>query len=137
MSSSSAPVVTFANAPALVIAYLKPLVSPLVVKHDVPNPRPDTFIRVLRTGGSSNTGGGSAAPLDLAQLTVESWAPDSDTAEANAQTVRHHINNLVGLSLSGHAVYKVVELSGPGELPDPLSNSRRSTWSVQVWIRGL
>ena len=137
MSSNSAVVVTFANAPALVIAHLRPLVAPLPVHHDVPNARPPTFIKIFRTGGSSNTGGGSAAPLDLAQLTIESWATDSDTAEANAQIVRRHINDLVGQSLSGHPVYKVVELSGPGELPDPFSNSRRSTWSVQVWIRGI
>lgn len=130
MTSSSDVVVEYANAPALVIAYLNPLVTP-PVHHDVPNPRPATFIRVLRTGGPHE------GVIDLAQLTIESWAPDSDTAETNAQTVRRLINNLPGQSLAGHAVYKVVELSGPGELPDPFSDSRRSTWSVQVWIRGL
>ena len=131
MPSASNIVVTYDNAAALVIAYLKPLVTPLEVHHDVPNTRPATFIRILRTGGPRD------GVLDLAQLTVESWAYAADTAETNAQIVRRHLNNLVGQVLSLHPVYKVIELSGPHELPDPLSDSRRVTWSAQVWIRGL
>ena len=133
MPSASNVVVTYPNAAALVIAYLKPLVTPLAVHHDVPNARPATFARVLRTGGPRE------GVLDLVQLTIESWAgpADGDVAETNAQIVRRHVNNMVGATLGSYPVYKVVELSGPAELPDPLSDSRRVTWSVQVWIRGL
>lgn len=131
MPSASNIVVTYDNAAALVIAYLKPLITPLAVAHDVPNPRPTNFVRILRTGGPRE------GVLDLVQLTIESWAYAADTAESNAQIVRRHINNMVGASLSSHPVYKVVELSGPAELPDPLSDSHRVTWNIQAWIRGI
>jgi hypothetical protein len=131
VTSSSNVVVTFGNAAALVINHLRPLIAPLPIRHDVPNPRPTPFIRIVRTGGPRS------GVIDTAQLTIESWAADADVAEANAQTVRKLVNDLVGQTLNGHPVYRVDELSGPAELPDPFSDSRRSTWTVQVWIRGL
>lgn len=128
--SSSNVAVTYPNAAALVITKLRAALPSLLFCHDVPTARPDIFVRVFRTGGPRDS------VIDQAQLTIESWAPDSDTAETNAQTVRDVLNGLPGQILGGYPVYRVDELSGPGDLPDPLSDSRRSTWSVQVWIRG-
>lgn len=125
-------VITFPNCAALVIARLRTALPGLTIEHDVPNPRPDTFIRIFRTGGVKAT-----LVTDAAQLTVESWAPAPDFASDNAELVRAQINDLPGRVVNGHAFYRCDELSGPAELPDPLSLSRRFTWSVAVHVRGI
>lgn len=124
-------VIVMPNCAALVIARLKTALPALTIVHDVPNPRPATFVRVFRTGGPKAT-----LVTDAAQLTIESWAADADTAATNAELVRAHINDLPGRTVSGVAFYRVDELSGPAELPDPLSESRRFTWSAAVHVRG-
>lgn len=122
--------VTFSDAAAVVITRLKVALPLLVFHHDVPNPRPSTFIRIFRTGGPR-----SNLVVDGAQLTVESWAPDVDTAMTNAQAVRARLNALHEQIVSP-AICRIDEFSGPQELPDPLSASRRVTWSAAVLVRG-
>lgn len=125
-------VITFPNAAALVIDRLRTVLTGFTVVHDVPNPRPDVFIRVLRTGGPKAT-----LVTDAAQLTFESWAPDADVACSHAELARAHVNDLPGRTVGGHEFYLVSELSGPAELPDPTSNSRRFTWTASVHVRGI
>lgn len=124
-------VITFPNAAALVITRLKVALPALTFCHDVPNPRPDTFIKVFRTGGPKAT-----LVTDAAQITIESWAPDADTASTNAELVRAHVNDLPGRVVGSSTFYLVEELSGPAELPDPLSQSRRVTWTASIHTRG-
>jgi len=123
--------VTFPDAAALVIGHLRTVVPNLTFAHDVPNPRPAVFVRVFRTGGPKAT-----IVTDAAQLSIESWAPDVDVAIANAMTVRAQLNDMPGRTVAGVAVYRVDELSGPAELPDVVSTSRRITWTVAVHVRG-
>lgn len=125
-------VITFPNCAALVITRMRVALPALTFAHDVPNPRPDTFVRIFRTGGIKAT-----LVTDAAQLTIESWAPDADTACANAEAVRAHLNDMPGRVVDGHAFYKIEELSGPAELPDPVSKSRRFTWNALVHVRGI
>lgn len=124
------PPIVFADAAALVIDYLKSAMPTMTVAHDVPNPRPDVFVRVYRTGGPRAT-----IVTDAAQVSIESWAPDADTAMTNAQTARGHINDLPGRVVDGITFYRVDEFSGPAELPDPVSTSRRVTWTASVHLR--
>jgi len=123
--------ITFPDAAALVINHLRTVAPTITFAHDVPNPRPDVFVRVWRTGGPKST-----KVTDAAQLSIESWAPDVDVAIANASTVRGYLNDLPGRTLAGVPIYRVDELAGPGELPDPLSATRRVTWTVSVHVRG-
>lgn len=124
-------VITFPNAAALVITRLRTALPALTIVHDVPNPRPATFVRVFRTGGPKST-----LVTDAAQLTIESWAADADTACTNAEAVRAHVNDLPGRVVGSSTFYLVEEFSGPAELPDPLSDSRRFTWTAAVHTRG-
>ena len=123
-------VVTFVNAAALVITRLRIALPTLVIVHDVPATRPPTLCRSYRTGGPKTN-----IVVDGAQLTIESWAASSDLACANAEAVRAQLNALPW-RFETPAIYKVEEMSGPAELPDPVSSSRRFTWTVLVHVRG-
>lgn len=124
-------VVTFPNAVAVVLARLKTALPALVFVHDVPTTRPPTFTRVFRTGGPRTN-----IVVDGAQLTIESWAATADLASSNAELVRAQLNALPEQFGVTPAIYKIEELSGPAELPDPVSSSRRFTWTVLAHIRG-
>lgn len=124
-------VVTFPNTVAVVLTRLRAALPALVFVHDVPTTRPPTFIRIYRTGGPRTN-----IVVDGVQLTIESWAPDADTAATNAEAVRAQLNYLAEQPAVTPAIYRIEELSGPAELPDPVSSSRRFTWSVVAHIRG-
>ena len=124
-------VVTFPNTVAVVLARLKTALPGLVFVHDIPTTRPPTFTRVYRTGGPRTN-----IVVDGAQLTFESWAATADLASGNAELVRAQLNAFPEVPVSPNPIYKVEEMSGPAELPDPVSSSRRFTWTVLVHIRG-
>lgn len=123
-------VVTFPNTVAVVLTRLRAALPALTFVHDVPTTRPPTFIRIYRTGGPRTN-----LVVDGAQLSIESWAADSATAATNAALVRAQLNYLAEQPSVTPPIYKVEELSGPAELPDPVSASRRVTWSVIVHLR--
>lgn len=124
-------VVTFPNTVAIVISRLRTALPSLTFVHDVPTARPLVFIRIFRTGGPR-----ANLIVDGAQITVESWAPDADTASTNAQAVRAQLNHLPEQFGATPPIYRVEEFSGPAELPDPVSSSRRFTWTAAVHVRG-
>lgn len=97
----------------------------------VPEQRPDEFFRVLRTGGPRHT-----IVSDAAQVTVESWAATEAAAHDMAQLARAVLHTLPGTVVDGVPVYRVDEISGPGNLPDPLSNHPRYSQTFAVHTRG-
>lgn len=123
--------VTFPDAVAVVLGRLRTTLPGLTFAHDVPVPRPPVFIRILRTGGPR-----ANLVVDGAQLTIESWASTAELASTNAEKVRAQLNALPEQRGVMPAIYRVDEMSGPAELPDPASASRRFTWSAIVAIRG-
>lgn len=124
-------VITFPNTVAVVLARLKTALPALTFVHDIPTTRPPVFIRILRTGGPKTN-----LVVDGAQLTLESWGPTADVASSNAELVRAQLNALPEQFGVTPPIYRIEELSGPAELPDPVSSSRRFTWTVLVHIRG-
>jgi len=129
------PAVAFEDAVALTLGYLSDELPShgwdIPTHKNVPNPRPPVFVRVLRTGGTSR-----AVVVDQAQLTVECWADhDADAADL-ASTVRALVSSMAGRVVDGVQCYRVAELSGPADLPDPLSDQNRMTWTVTVHLRG-
>lgn len=123
--------VSFANAEAMAVAFLDPaFVVP--VRTTVPDPRPAKFVTVRRQGGVA------VNPVtDGALLTVEAWAEDEYDAEALLQAVRRKLHEWPYATQGPHAVYRVIEVGGPANLPDPDSEQPRYTMLVQVLIRGL
>lgn len=125
------PDVIFPDAAAAVIAHLDDVLD-VPVSRTVPNPRPASFVTVLRTGGAA----ADAAVVDGAQLTFEAWASDHPSAHDLAQLVRAHVRAMAGQVIDGTAVYRVEEFSGPQDLPDPESTQPRWTFTALVHVRG-
>lgn len=124
--------VTFPDSVALIIDYLNAGITP-PVHHKIPNPRPATFVTVQRTGGPKRN-----LVTDEPQVTVEAWAATDVAAHDLAQTVRALLNDLGDnvRSLDGVPVYRCEEISGPVDLPDPLSDQPRFSQSFSIALRG-
>lgn len=109
----------------LLVGYLRAVLPPfgytMPVGTRVPNPRPTESVTLFRTGGPRRD-----MVTDQAQITVEVRAGLERRAEVIANTTRALINQLDGQTLDGHVVYQVQELSGPANLPDPVSGVRYS-----------
>lgn len=127
------------DAVALSIAWLSqelpqvPDQSPVPVTRLVPDPRPPSFVTVRLLGGEGRDG--SNVPLDRPQVAVEAWAPTAAQAHDLAQNARAVMHAARGVVHSGTQVYRVEELGGPVDLPDPLSNQPRVTFSLLLTVR--
>lgn len=122
--------VVFPDATALVISWLSVhLVEP--VTSDVPNPRPEAFVTVDRTGGPRRN-----LIADNPQITVEAWGATKEEAHDLAQAARAYVHTLLGETVNGAFVSRVDELSGPANLPDPLSDQPRFSQSFSLVVRG-
>lgn len=123
------PVVTFPDVVALVAGYLADNIAAPVHKR-VPNPRPAEFVTVERIGGTA------ALVVDSAQVMIHCWADtDADVADLAAE-VRGVLGTMRGAVIDGTQVYRVDELSGPADVPDPDSDQPRMRWTVAVQTRG-
>lgn len=98
----------------------------------VPNPRPGRFVRVLRTGGPV----ADLFLLDNPTVVIEAWASTEAVAADLARLARGLIHKLAGLVVNGTTVYRVDELAGPGNLPDPTTGMARYTFTVSMLLRG-
>jgi hypothetical protein len=94
----------------------------------VPNPRPATFVRVIRTGGPRRN-----LVVDDAQITVEAWAATDEAAHDLAQLCRAILLASPGDS---DLIRDVGEVGGPGLQPDPDSNTPRYVFTHLVALRG-
>lgn len=99
----------------------------------VPKPRPDTFVRVERTGGPR-----TSRFMDSPTVVVEAWAVRESEAIALASLLRGLMADLSGTSPDGFAVKQVGELSGITNLPDPASGGahHRYTQTFTLHVRG-
>lgn len=130
-----ADLILFPDAVATTIDYLTDVLPDYgetcpVVKN-VPTDRPARFVQVFRTGGPRHN-----LVVDGAQLTVECWADTDAEAADLAALVRGALFAIRSEIVGTVTFYKVDELAGPADLPDPESNQARMTWSVIVYVRG-
>lgn len=94
----------------------------------VPSTRPETFLRVWRTGGASVN-----RVLDAPLVTVESWSAKSDKyAVDNANAARELLLNASGVM---PLVRGVEEVTGLYFDPDPVSGVTRYTFTVRMRVR--
>ena len=118
-------VIRFPSAEKLLVATLKPILGmPVVTK--VPNPRPGTFVRLKKVGGTRRD-----IVTDSPMVVVECWAPTGPEADDLSQLVRGHI-----FALAPDTVRKVREIAGPQDFPDPISEHPRYQFTVQLYTRG-
>ena len=74
--------------------------------------------------------------VDNAQLSIDCWAErDDDLADLMAE-VRGLVLAMHGVVVDGAQVYRVTEVGGPADIPDPVSDMPRMRWTVQVQLRG-
>ena len=117
--------IEFPDAEAVVRQYLLPLMPGVKIATRVPNPRPGSWLRVMRTGGARES-----RFVDRPQITLEGWGPDETTASKLLDTARTWIN------AAGGQLFGVEEVGGPANLPDPTTAQIRYTMTVWVRIRG-
>jgi hypothetical protein len=98
----------------------------------IPNPRPAKFVRLIRTGGTV----GPVLVLDGPIVAIEAWAATESQAAALLQLTRGLIATLPGQDIGGVTFYRVTEVGGPGNLPDPVSDQARYTYTVSILLRG-
>lgn len=97
-----------------------------------PDPVPDRYVRVIRTGGPA-----SAFYLDRAQVTIEAWDYDEVSAERLAELCRAWIwaASRAG-DLDGIPFHFLQEFGGPARLPDPSTGQYRYTLTLAIELRG-
>jgi len=114
---------------ALVIAALTdglPQVGLTVhVGTQIPNPRPLSFVRVIRAGGTQET-----LVSEQAWIIVEAYAP-LEVDASHLLSVCRAILHAQDADLFG-----VFEVSGPVNLPDPTTSQVRYTQTVGIRARG-
>ena len=113
----------FEDAELLLIEFLRSHTSLRVVSL-VPGERPESFVRVWRTGGSAVN-----RVLDNPTLTVQVWGPDCWDVAGQLRDAIHHNGSQIRL-LRG-----VEEVSGPYEDPDPATGESRVSFTIQALIR--
>lgn len=116
------------DAELLVTGYLRPLVGGVPVSTKIPNPRPATFVRAWRTGGTAPN-----RVVDYAQITVECWGVDKPTA---AQLARQaHALLLDAASVGGIPLCRRVEGGSLYYDPDPATSAERYTFTAFLTLR--
>jgi hypothetical protein len=127
-------VITFPDLEAAAKSYLTAQLSAagdtatVVVR--IPPTRPNRMVKVNRTGGSR-----VGLVLEDAQITVECWDTRADRAHDLAQLVR----GLLWVMPDRYpaiTTYRVQELGGLVNLPDPDTANPRYTFTVLITTRG-
>jgi hypothetical protein len=130
------PTLIFPDAVELVTAELDRQLPALMgaavpVGNRVPDPRPDRFVRVRRTGGTRIT-----VVTEAATIAIEAWALDVAGAEDLAQAARSVVHSMARRTIDGVPVYLVDDVGGPAEDADELSDQPVMPFSVAVHVRG-
>lgn len=92
----------------------------------VPNPRPPTFVRVLRAGGTKET-----LVSEQAWVIVEAYA----VLERDASDLLSYCRGILHAQ-DGGPLFGTFEVSGPVNLPDPTTSLVRYTQTVGIRARG-
>lgn len=127
-------VITFPDVEAAAQDYLSGQLTALsdtaavVVK--IPDPRPTRMVKVNRTGGVR-----TGLVLEQAQLTVECWDARADLAHDLAQIARGLLW-VMPQRYSTATTYRVEELGGLANLPDPDTALPRYTFTLLITTRG-
>jgi hypothetical protein len=126
--------ILFPDAEAVLTSWLRgELVThgtPLPVTTQVPEPRPDEFVRLVRTGGPR-----ASLVTDAASITLEAWAATQDRASDVILLCRALLGAAPG-RVAEVPVYLVTEFAGPAYSPDPSSGVPRYVQTFEVHLRG-
>lgn len=96
----------------------------------VPSTMPERMVRVSLTGGSRLD-----VASDVAQLTVECWAPDGVSASSIARTSYAHMLSASGSTAGGVFIRKAETVGGVQFFPDPDITKPRYQFTVRWHVR--
>jgi hypothetical protein len=113
------------------VAGLAAVGRPVPVGTQVPNPRPGEFVRISRAGGIRRN-----LVAEDARVVIEAWAQADETAADLAELVRSVLHAVQGTVADGTPVYRVDDVEGPADDPDPLSDQPRYQLAVSMTVRG-
>jgi hypothetical protein len=91
----------------------------------IPNPRPDSFVRVIRAGGTRET-----IVSEQGWIIMEAWAALETDASYLLSLCRAILHAQDG------PIFGTFEVSGPVNLPDPTSSQVRYTQTFGIRARG-
>lgn len=125
--------VLFPDTVAVTVVYLRAALAvhgpvvPVVTR--VPAARPARFVRLERIGGPRRD-----LVTDGPRLDVHCWGASEEDAHDLAQLARALLLAMPGWH--GATVYRVEEVGGPNNLPDPESGQARFALAVELHVRG-
>lgn len=133
---SVVPAVVFPDASTLIATWLARDLAArgtnVPVGLRLPNPRPQRFITIIRTGGVIET-----PVTEAAQLSFSCWGPDDASAGQLAQLARAVIYAMVGVDQgAGVMVLNLAEVQGPQYLPSPDTYQPRYLFTLRLSFRG-
>ena len=128
--------VTFPDAEALFVAYLRAELPPLgencLVATNVPENRPDRMVMVSRIGGVQRW-----MIRDEPMMTFQCWDVDEVGAAALCELVRAVVSATPREdTVLGVPIYSYTEIGGPMFFPDPDTRLPRYQLSAQLDLRG-
>lgn len=95
----------------------------------IPKDRPDLMVRLTRTGGARTT-----RVSESPQVSIDVWAPTITQSHDLAQDVYSILWDAPGNT--SQLIYKVAQVGGVAESPDPLSSSPRHVFTLSFHTRG-
>jgi hypothetical protein len=123
--------ILFPDIEGVLVTHLKPLVG-VSVSTRVPDPRPASFVRLRRVGGTRRD-----LVTDSALIVVECWAADSVAARDLGARTLAHVHEMPDVEVSGASIRRVVEVGGLQSFPDPVTDSPRYQFTVQIDTKGV
>lgn len=95
----------------------------------VPNPRPEEFVLVSRTGG------GIDGALDVALMDIEVWSGEPGTSQVPAHQLAGTIREILRMLPTTASSVTRVEEESFAFLPDQVSGAPRCLLSVTAWLK--
>lgn len=123
--------VVFPDVEALLVRVLPGRVN-VPVSTKVPTTRPAAFVVVTRVGGTRRD-----LVTDQSLVVVECWADVETVASDLGQLTRAHVYGLAQSDVDGDYVRSVREIGGLQRFPDPISESPRYQFTVQIDTKGV
>ena len=110
-------------------AYLSPLLG-VPVAAEVPNPRPASFVRVVRAGGNARD-----LVTDSAVVVFEAWAPSQLAAGELGRRMAAYVRASAQSDVGGAWIRSVSDVAGLQYSPDPTSEVPRYLYTAEVRLR--
>ena len=120
------------DAEAAAVAWLRNGLGSLASKvgTKVPKVMPETMVKVALTGSDR-----LSVAADVAQLTVECWAPDEPSASNLARVAQGFMFSAAAMTAGTVFIRKVESVGGVQSFPDPDTNKPRYIFTVRWFFR--